>query len=198
MIEQIFTEDKIINKEFYQGVKTMINCLICQGIIENPVQCTKCQHYYCSECINEAKNCPLRCENNEFIKSIPCSQLLSNLKYKCSCGESIGYDDREKHLEKCTKKDFEKYYLYYKEQYEKSKKELNTQKKLKSSYFINTSVHNHPLEIIRRYLNIWYCDKCLQSSSQNIPSYHCTLCDYDLCINCAKIYVKEGNIKEIQ
>ena len=28
MIEEIFNEDKIINKEFYQGVKTMINCLI--------------------------------------------------------------------------------------------------------------------------------------------------------------------------
>ena len=66
--------------------------------------------------------------------------------------------------------------------YEKS----NMQYKLKTSYFINTSSHKHPLEIIRRYISNWFCDICASKSEQNTPSYHCTLCDFDLCIKCAK------------
>ena len=67
----------------------------------------------------------------------------------------------------------------------------------KSSYFINTSTHKHPLEIIRRYINNWNCDICRFRSDQNNPSYHCTLCDFDLCIKCAKKFIKEGNVKQI-
>ena len=78
--------------------------------------------------------------------------------------------------------------------YEKS----NMQYKLKTSYFINTSSHKHPLEIIRRYISNWFCDICASKSEQNTPSYHCTLCDFDLCIKCAKKYITEGNIKPIK
>ena len=78
--------------------------------------------------------------------------------------------------------------------YEKS----NMQYKLKTSYFINTSSHKHPLEIIRRYISNWFCDICASKSDQNTPSYHCTLCDFDLCIKCAKKYITEGNIKPIK
>ena len=75
--------------------------------------------------------------------------------------------------------------------------ESNKSYKLKSSYFIKTSSHNHPLEIIRRYINNWFCDICGARSDQNNPSYHCTLCDFDLCIKCARKYLKEGNIKNV-
>ena len=52
-MDNIFSESNIVNKEYYEGIKSMINCLICLNIIENPVQCTKCQHYFCSECITD-------------------------------------------------------------------------------------------------------------------------------------------------
>ena len=195
-MEKIFSENNIINKEYYDGIKSMVNCLICLNIIENPVQCSKCQHYFCSECINSVEEkCPLRCKNNEYIKSIPCANLLSNLKYKCACGEIVNHDEREKHIENCTKKDYENCYLYIKEKYNKLKEELNVQTTLKSSYFIKTSVHKHPMEIIRRYKHSWFCDVCKIYSDENTPSYHCTLCDYDLCINCADLYLKEGKVK---
>ena len=195
-MDELFTEKNIVNKEYYEGVKSMINCLICLNIIEDPVQCSKCQHYFCSECINENVKCPLRCEDNQFIKSISCSNLLSNLKFKCICEEIVYYDDREKHLEKCIKKDYQKYYLYYKEKYETLKKELNEKNKVRSQYFIKVSVHEHPVEIIKRYLNIWFCDICKKTSDSNTPSYHCTLCDFDICIPCGKSYLKEGKIIE--
>ena len=90
-MEKIFSENNIINKEYYDGIKSMVNCLICLNIIENPVQCSKCQHYFCSECINSVEEkCPLRCKNNEYIKSIPCANLLSNLKLFNSARISLG------------------------------------------------------------------------------------------------------------
>ena len=52
------------------------------------------------------------------------------------------------------------------------------------------------MEIIRRYKHIWFCDVCKKYSDENTPSYHCTLCDYDLCINCSKLYIKEGQVKQ--
>ena len=195
-MENFFSEKNIENKEYYDGIKSLVNCLICLGIIENPVQCTKCQHYFCSECINENKNCPLKCKDNQFIKSISCANLLSNLKFKCICEEIVTYDDREKHLEKCNKKDFEKYYLYYKDKYEYLKKELNKNNKLKSKYFIKVSNHNHPVEILKRYLNSWFCNICNNFFNADIPSYHCTLCDFDICISCAKSYANEGNVMQ--
>ena len=195
-MDKIFSESNIVNKEYYEGIKSMINCLICLNIIENPVQCTKCQHYFCSGCINSVnKKCPLRCENNEYIKSMPCLNLLSNLKFKCKCDEIVTYDQREKHIENCKKKDFEVCYLYYKDKCNKLQEELNFQNKLISNFFIKTSVHKHPMEIIRRYKHVWFCNMCKNYSNENIPSYHCTLCDYDLCINCADLYLKEGKVK---
>jgi len=80
---------------------------------------------------------------------------------------------------------------------ENSLQESNETSKLKSSYFINTSSHVHPLEIIRRFKNNWFCDICRSRSDQNNPSYHCTLCDFDLCIKCAQKYIKEGTIKKV-
>ena len=197
-MDKIFSEKNIENKEYYGGIKNMINCLICLGIIQNPVQCSKCQNFFCSDCIKANGKCPFRCENNEFIKSITCSNLLSNLKFKCNCGEIVNYDDREKHLDNCTKKDYENLYLYYKEKCDELKKELKVNYTLKSSYFIKVSNHIHPIEIIRRYKHCWFCDHCDKTFNTDIPSYHCTLCDFDLCINCAKNFVKEGNVKETE
>ena len=196
-MEKFFSEKNIVNNEYYEGIKSLVNCLICLGIVENPVQCTKCQHYFCSECIKENKKCPMRCEGNQFIKSITGSNLLSNLKFKCSCEEIVPYDEREKHLDKCTKKDYQVYYSYYKEKYENLIKVLNENNKIKSQYYIKVSVHNNPVEIIRRYSNTWFCNVCNQYFGQNIPSYHCTLCDFDICNICAKSYVKEGNVMQI-
>ena len=75
--------------------------------------------------------------------------------------------------------------------------ESNKEYKLKNSCYIITSSHNHPLEIIRRFGNYWYCDICKSNSKQDNPSYHCTLCDFDLCIKCAQKFIKEGTIKKV-
>jgi hypothetical protein len=46
--------------------------------------------------------------------------------------------------------------------------------------------HKHELTLIERNNKnfYWRCDKCLNSFAYNDSSYYCSLCDYDLCINC--------------
>ena len=67
---------------------------------------------------------------------------------------------------------------------------------LHHSFFIKCSLHQHPVEILRRFINCWYCDVCRKNFRENIPSYHCTSCDYDICYNCVKDKVTKGCIKD--
>ena len=82
---------------------------------------------------------------------------------------------------------------------EKVLKELKNKKEtydIIHSYFIKTSLHIHPIEILRRFSNNWFCNICNKSFNEKIPSYHCTLCDFDVCYDCVKDEVTEGEIKE--
>ena len=67
---------------------------------------------------------------------------------------------------------------------------------IKHSFFIKSSLHQHPIEVLRRFINSWYCDICEKTFKDNIPSYHCTICDFDICYNCVKSKVVKGTIKD--
>ena len=200
--EELFDEKDIVNQEYYKGIKPMINCLICLNIVKAPVQCDKCRHYFCSKCVQNLSKCPLRCQNNKYTRDLVCNQLLSALKIKCQCGKQIDYDFLEKHKEEeCEKMDYKKNYFKLKKKYEllkqqniKNKEEKYT---LPHSYFIKSSLHCHPIELIRRLELAWFCNICHKSFQDKIPSYHCTFCDFDTCYNCVKDKVTEGAIKEV-
>ena len=199
--EELFNENDIENKEYYKGIKSMVNCSICLYIIEDPVQCNKCQHFFCSKCVKNLNLCPFRCENNTYIPALVCKQLISELKIKCVCGKVLQYDFFRKHKEEeCEKADFKKSYFKLKKKYELLKEELNKIKneeyEIKNSYFIMSSLHCHPIEIIKRFINEWFCDVCHKYFNETIPSYHCSLCDFDVCYNCVKTKVTKGKIKE--
>ena len=199
--EDLFDEKDIDNKEYYKGIKPMVNCSICLNIIQDPVQCNKCQHFFCSECVKNLKLCPFRCENNVYTPSLACKQLISEIKIKCICGKVLEYDFFRKHKEEeCEKADFKRSYFNLKKKYELLKKELNEKKnedyKIKHSFFILSSLHNHPIEILQRFMNSWFCDCCHKTFNEKIPSYHCSLCDFDVCYNCVKDKVTKGIIKE--
>ena len=60
-------------------------------------------------------------------------------------------------------------------------------------YLINTSIvvpdHNHPLYSCftpekQQFSNFWTCKKCQCKYVNNVPSFYCTACDYDLCQKC--------------
>ena len=55
--------------------------------------------------------------------------------------------------------------------------------------FLDTDYHQHRLVYCpssRHFLcyNRWNCDNCRESFHNNIWSFYCTLCDYDLCCDC--------------
>jgi len=196
--ESLIEENDIINKEYYNGVKNMINCSICLNIIEDPLQCNKCQHFFCFKCIKKTNNCPFRCDDNEYVSSLTCKSLLSELKIKCKCGKEIKYDFIKKHKnEECELIDFKKKYFEYKNKYELLLKEQNENNdKIKDFTYIKTSTHNHPIKILKRFNIGWYCSECEKSFNENIPSYQCTVCDYDICYNCVKNKIIKGKINE--
>ena len=65
-----------------------LECPICAGIVNNPVECKECQTIYCSECWNQLKisnkGCVMRCKNpriekaNKFVFG-----LLDKILLKC-------------------------------------------------------------------------------------------------------------------
>ena len=102
-MQDFIDEYNIINKEYYEGVKEIVNCLICFNIIENPLQCDQCQNCFCAKCTRHLKGCPLRCDQSKFIPSFICKKLLSQIKIKCKCGEELLYDNFNDHIfKKCN------------------------------------------------------------------------------------------------
>ena len=194
----LFDEKDIVNKEYYNGIKDKINCPICLSIIEEPYQCSKCERFFCKNCILSVEKCPFRCENNTYNPSLLCKQLISELKIKCKCGQVVDFDHIRIHKEEqCKNVDYKKSYFNLKKRYESLLKNQSEEaNEIKHSYFIKSSVHKHPIEVIRRYLNTWYCNICDKYFKADIPSYHCTLCDFDVCYNCVKDKVTKGTIKE--
>ena len=129
MNESIIKAEEIVNKEYYEGIKDIITCLICLGIASDPVQCDKCQHCFCSNCIENCKKCPLRCDNSKFTPAFVCKKIISEIEIKCVCGEKIKYDNILKHkVEECKKIDLEKK-NELKKIYELEKEKLKNNKK---------------------------------------------------------------------
>ena len=131
MNESFIKQDEIVNKEYYNGIKDIITCLICLDIVSDPVQCDKCQHCFCSKCIQNCKKCPLRCNFSNFTPALLCKKLISEIEIQCVCGEKIKYDNILKHkVEECKNIDLEKknelkkIYDLEKEKLKNNKKEL--------------------------------------------------------------------------
>ena len=51
---------------------------------------------------------------------------------------------------------------------------------------IITKYHVHPLAKCRLERETYTCNKCLKEYNGFIPSYYCSLCDYDLCESCGR------------
>jgi len=201
MEEYHLIEEDIINKTYFENIRNIITCIICLNIVEDPVQCEKCQHSYCLECINKLGRCPMGCNEFKFIPNQLCQELLSGIKVKCyECHNEVNYDNIKKHIdEDCIKINFKERYLKLKEEYNKLKEELNNPKEfneIKHGVSIKSHIHKHPIKIMRHFQTSWICDLCETSFNDSIPSYNCTLCDFDVCYNCVKDKITMGTINE--
>ena len=96
--------ERLINKDYLTPLGDFYKCSICSKIMINPTDCESCGHSFCHECISKTK-CPFGCkEKNLKPASNGITNLLNNLKFKCSnegCNEVINYIDIKTHEKLC-------------------------------------------------------------------------------------------------
>ena len=102
-IQDYINQNFVIKNEIYSSLESSIICIICLDIIIEPVMCVNCKNVYCKHCIDEWSknniNCPHRCENPNYQKSIDLFNKLSQLSFNCKhCEKVISYNEMEKHL----------------------------------------------------------------------------------------------------
>ena len=100
-------ESQIQNLKYFKEKERDITCTICNGILIDPLICSKCEIPYCNKCINEWLThfdyCPLQCkpiklENiNEKLRTI-----LEEISVKCQNGCITSLLDYNSHICKKT------------------------------------------------------------------------------------------------
>ena len=108
----------LVDQKKFEGIEKDITCPICQGVINDPFFCDKCQNNFCKKCINKWKynnpKCPFRCISPEYVQNKFLSRIFTELlKFRCQkgCEKIISYNDVDTHYENCEKENFkEKYY----------------------------------------------------------------------------------------
>ncbi len=104
---QYIDAESIVNKQFFEGIKEIVICIICTGIVANPMQCKQCENIFCSDCIKswcrKSSTCPLKCstfETKEASRTI--KNLLDKLIFKCAnkCQDQndFTYENLMKHI----------------------------------------------------------------------------------------------------
>ena len=187
----------IINQKDFEDLRNVALCTICQGIVIEPMQCSKCEHCFCKLCLEkwlkQNPKCPFRCENSEFLEHHQIKTQLNILKFKCynGCDYEIPYKEITEHyLRKCKKIDFKNKYLELKSNFMRLKKKFDEFSKIPDKINKNSfasKYHNHPLIFLETLdRQGWYCNECKKSRSSYVKSYYCTICDYDLCDEFAK------------
>ena len=60
----------LVNKDKLKGIEEDITCPICQGILNDPYFCNKCQNNFCNNCITKYKKIILYVLLDAKIRSI--------------------------------------------------------------------------------------------------------------------------------
>ena len=162
-----------------------ITCPICENLIWDIVDCSKCGNLFCRNCIDKVINqvndsCPI-CRNNPF-QSTGCkalTKMFSNIKLTCPnspCKQKIEYTDYLSHQKKCK---YRKYHccnegcdyentLSSKKDMKKHSEEceyeivtcINCHHHMKRSYFNNSHDHIDCLRYkVKYYKNLYKEEK---------------------------------------
>eukprot|EP00347_Sterkiella_histriomuscorum_P013546 403364299 len=82
-------------------------CIICSGVVFDPVECKSCQNLYCKQCIDKSRNkCPNKCDNAQFqtIHRL-LRNVLNKMTFRCQnyprCFVQLKYDQYKQHYDKC-------------------------------------------------------------------------------------------------
>lgn len=79
-------------------------CVVCTGVVLNPVECRQCSSLYCKGCLTgNNMTCPKRCGGSDYgkVNRLVMNQL-NKLPFKCQfapkCEKQITYDQYEAHF----------------------------------------------------------------------------------------------------
>ena len=105
-MEKYINLETLVKNELSESLKDLVICPLCSNILIDPYLCIKCQNVYCKKCIDDwlakSNNCPNKCEDTNFQKSIDKYNILSKLKFKCKkCENEFLYEEIIRHVDKC-------------------------------------------------------------------------------------------------
>ena len=207
----MFIEPSLVsNVSVFNVISQYATCVICEGILYNPIQCSSCENCFCEDCLNkwkkESLNCPFRCKEPKYKKNVIINKLLSQLEIKCQngCGAVIKYENLRNHFEnECMlinykekindvtenliKEQNENTDLQICTQFLKTQIEFLTKKKAPIKNKAYSNRHSHILDYNKR-INFWICDVCGKHYRDIDKSFRCEQCDFDICPQC---YLKE-------
>lgn len=198
----------IVNHQLYELLSSVIKCVICEGILFNPLKCSKCDNSFCKTCIDKWKNhstiCPFQCVNPTYTSSKYLQRILSKLTFYCEkgCYEVIAYNDIDKHLNYiCPNANLKEAYQNASIKSKQLQIENEILQKMnkaivdkidklhmnfdtnKKDNVIVSKNHPHSMIFVKRSFD-WVCNKCDQLYENNIKSAYCLKCDFDLCAKC--------------
>jgi len=104
--EHFIDESLVINKTYFDTLKSQLTCLICSGLLNTPLICSTCEIAYCQKCINiwiaTNESCPMRCPKF-IIKDISrlMKNLMENTLLKCKFGCEVSLLNYPEHIVIC-------------------------------------------------------------------------------------------------
>ena len=116
MMTRLYEDDFIQDNFDVIEVVSPFTCLICLGIAQRPLKCSKCETVYCTACLNPKEkthskkySCFKMCGSRTLVALSKIERnLLNVLEFTCSqdeCGEAIKYENYWKHVtETCKNK----------------------------------------------------------------------------------------------
>ena len=101
--------NQLMNKEWeyeYLNDIKLYECLICNNILEDPVQHSPCRKMFCRKCIIQFDKCPL-CKNNiqrSELLPVPLivTDSIDSLRVKCKkCNKEMNFNESKTHKNSC-------------------------------------------------------------------------------------------------
>ena len=101
-------DDCLIEDEFYNDIKEMIECKLCQKLLKTPMMCNVCGSAFCNNCVKKMqkkKDKNHKCKKAKYIENKNVIKMMNKLKYLCrNCKNEIKKEDIKNHLKQGCEK----------------------------------------------------------------------------------------------
>ena len=108
------SDSLVINKTFYESLKSQYSCYICGYLLNNPKMCSECETTFCKECLEiwlvNNETCPNSCQKQNITIKDLCKStknFLNELKLRCKYWCEVPLTSYYEHLIQCEEKHIE-------------------------------------------------------------------------------------------